>query len=144
MSDDPLVMYIIVRKSLEMSIGKTAVQVGHAVGGLDFKFFSLDKSVNNVYFDYQYEDNVAYRLEKIHSTFEDWRSSGATKITKGANEKEWAKLKEEFKNNEWMYLVVDMGKTELEPNTETVIGFWPMKKSEAPKSIQRLQLLKDK
>ena len=36
--EDPIVMYLIVRESLNMSIGKTAAQVGHAVQMLHLKY----------------------------------------------------------------------------------------------------------
>jgi peptidyl-tRNA hydrolase len=39
-------------------------------------------------------------------------------------------------------IVVDAGLTEIKPDSETVIGVHPMRKSEAPKLIKRLQVLK--
>lgn len=57
-----------------------------------------------------------------------------------ADEKEWVKLKND--NDLYTVIVKDLGLTELEPDTETVIGVYPMFKSQAPKIIKRLQLLK--
>lgn len=41
-----------------------------------------------------------------------------------------------------MVLVVDAGLTEIPSGSETVIGLWPMRKSQVPKTVKRLQVLK--
>jgi peptidyl-tRNA hydrolase len=39
-------------------------------------------------------------------------------------------------------IVVDSGLTEVAPGSATVIGLWPMYRSEASKIVKRLQALK--
>ena len=53
-----------------------------------------------------------------------------------ASDNEFEKLKK-IENH---VLVVDAGLTEIDPNTETVIAFIPINKSDAPKLIKRLRL----
>jgi len=66
--------------------------------------------------------------------------SGITKICLVADDKEWEKLK--LEQSHQMVLVQDAGKTEIPPNSETVIGLHPMLKSQRTKTLKRLQLLK--
>ncbi len=131
--EDPLVMYLIVREIVTMGVGKTAAQCAHASQMLQLKYQKLCEN---------------YLSLKIHrdsfddkfNIFEKWLSTSFRKVVLKADEKEWAKLKAEFKDS--MVLVVDSGLTEIAPNTETVIGLWPMYKSQVPKIVQRLQALK--
>jgi peptidyl-tRNA hydrolase len=131
--DDPLVMYLIVRETVTMGVGKTAAQCVHASQMLQLQYQKLCEN---------------YQSLKIHrdlfhnkfNIFEKWLSSSFRKVVLKADDKEWAKLKREFKDS--MVLVVDSGLTEIAPNTETVIGLWPMYKSQVPKVVQRLQALK--
>jgi PTH2 family peptidyl-tRNA hydrolase len=133
--EDPIVMYLIVRESLNMSIGKTAAQVGHAVNILCDKYtkYAVNCAIDG--------DNDCSVLSFAESDiYEEWKANSYRKVSLVADEKEWRKLKEEFGKS--MALVIDAGLTELEPNTETVIGLWPMKKSSRSKLIKRLQVLK--
>ncbi len=123
--EDPIIMYLIVRESLNMSIGKTAAQCAHAAQILLQKY----------YLDYFAE------IDDKHDLFRSWLNSSFRKVVLRADEKEWSKLKNEFTPNN-IALVVDAGLTELEPNTETVIGLTPMRKSQVPKLVKRLQVLK--
>lgn len=131
--DDPIIMYLVVRESLGMSIGKTAAQCSHAAQVLTINFFMHDKLSNMGNEQYEtYLNNL--------ELFSLWLKTYYRKVVLKADEKEWAKLKVEFKDS--MTLVVDSGLTELEPNTETVIGLMPMRKSTVPKLLKRLQVLK--
>jgi PTH2 family peptidyl-tRNA hydrolase len=129
---DPIVLYIIVRKSLGMDVGKIAAQVGHGVGmllGRYHDFESLQMVIDREYL-------VANRW-KIDIT-KEWLASSYRKVVLEANDKDWERLKEQLD----VFLVKDAGLTEVDPGSETVLIPWPMKKSEAPKIIQRLQVLK--
>lgn len=134
--EDPIVMYLIVRTEINMSIGKLPAQVGHAVGMQMLQYFKCILDCQR----------KGYNDQKILSTpqvymFDEWLNNSYRKVTLAANEKDWAKLKELYKKPEAV-IVVDAGLTELEPNTETVIGLLPMRKSERPKLVKRLQALK--
>lgn len=151
--EDPIVMYLIVRESLGMSIGKTAAQVGHAVGMLFLKYSEEDGYLNKLYKDYVhslYEDKSYGDIFRIYTShremeeriklFQKWMESSFRKVVLRADENEWKKLKTDLKNQ--IVLVVDSGLTELPPSTETVIGVFPMYKSQRPKILKRLQALK--
>lgn len=157
--EQSIAMYIIVRKSLEMSIGKTAVQCAHAAQLLTMNYFDLKRECANhqrlilnppfpfpdSVLDKYTEDRIQHAEQKYRelrpklSIFEEWIESSYRKIVLRASDKEWEVLKEEFKND--MVKVVDFGLTEIAPNSETCIAIWPMKKSLASKTIKKLQVL---
>lgn len=141
--EDPIVMYLVVRESINMSIGKTAAQCAHASQMLQIKYEKLHK--NLIYLrkaaqsgELAFSDHSDARA-KLESIFEQWMASSFRKVVLKADEKEWAHLKEESTDR---VIVVDAGLTELTPGTETVIGIWPLKKSLASKTLRRLQVLK--
>lgn len=127
---DPIIMYLIVRESLEMSIGKTAAQCSHAAQMLTLQYMN--------YKDIAHSSGL--KGSEWSLMFKEWLNTSFRKVVLKADEKEWIKIKESMVNS--MVLVVDAGLTELQPNTETVIGLFPMKKSEVPKVVKRLQVLK--
>ena len=124
-------MYLVARKSLRLSPGKLAVQVGHAV-----QYVSEDFAFLN-------EPNASpgeSEVKTLCATYRLWNGAGRhRKVLLGANEKDWEKIKAEKARH---YLVTDDGLTETAPNTETMIAFWPMRKSEATKTLSRLQAIK--
>lgn len=142
---DKLVMYLIVRESLNMSIGKTAAQVAHAAQKLQAEYQNLINKAES-YLPYLHncsaEDfsKIPRELLDRIEIFEKWFDNSAAKIVLKANEKEWLQLKEEFKDS--MVLIIDAGLTELTPNTETVMGLWPTYKFQISKSVKKLQTLK--
>jgi peptidyl-tRNA hydrolase len=165
---DPWVLYLIVRESLGMGVGKVVAQGGHAVGmiyehretlnrtntqyvaqakklqeeldkhsqvfmyeGPSEEFSRLVKEKNQI--SNKFFDNE----EKLHQ-LDQWRQNSFRKVVLRANDKEFEKIKAELE----CFVVRDAGLTEVAPGSETVIALWPMKKSEVPKLIQRLQVLK--
>lgn len=142
---DPITMYLVVRESLGMSAGKIGAQCGHAVGMLDRKH---DKQIAAIeaHFDPVYgppndlEGRIPERVKKALDIWYEWNQTSFRKVVLKADEKEWVKLKALAEVPK--VIVVDAGLTEIEPNTETVIGLWPMRKSERPVLVKRLQLLK--
>lgn len=135
MSTDELVMYLIVNDSLQMSPGKMAAQVGHAVDLLcemQSDYGSICTGYQLGYTDCSSETFSYSRLQE--ELFKQWRQQSRAKIILKANEIEWEKLKiiAEVK-------VQDEGRTEVAPGSITVLGFWPMIKSNAPKIIQFLK-----
>lgn len=144
--EDGLVMYLVVKKSLAMSPGKMAAQVGHAVGLLDQKFEEVQDRVNSIHemgllFGGLLKQEIIeeHELKPKFEAFNNWRNTFYGKIVLVASDRQW----EELKNFPDHVMVVDAGLTELQPNTETVIGLWPMLKSEAHETmIKKLQVLK--
>jgi peptidyl-tRNA hydrolase len=136
--EDPIIMYLIVRESLGMGVGKTAAQCAHASQMLLLKHLGLKQS-----FDYTAaahdEPHMRDAFDNI-TLFQEWLGSSFRKVVLKADEKEWAKLKEDMEPMDVM--VVDAGLTEIEPGSETVIGLHPMRKSLVGKLVKRLQVLK--
>lgn len=125
--DDVFVMYLVVRESLSMSPGKLCAQVGHAVMQLVDVYYKTLRGEG---------DNKFERIcERNNTDYFDWRFE-PTKVVLRANEEQWQELKKLP-----CTVVIDGGYTEVPPNSETVLGFWPMKKSDAPELIKSLKLL---
>lgn len=120
--EDPWVLYLIVRESLDMSTGKIAAQVGHAVG--------------MVYEAYIRDLNNSKSSDKIND-FKSWRSESFRKIALKADDKEWVKVKEQCE----CFVVRDAGFTQVKSGSETVIALFPMRKSNVPKIVRKLQVL---
>ncbi len=108
-----MLMYIVVRSSLGMSPGKMAAQVGHAA------HLSMRLNLGPEY------------------NWIKWNSGEYGKIILAADEKDWIKLKALPD----AVVVVDNGHTELDPGTETVVAFAPMRKEDRPGLLKRLRLL---
>lgn len=126
--DDPLVLYIVVRESLNMGPGKIGAQIGHGVGMLMGRYFWME---NDPGFD-----KYGIHRPKREIT-KEWLLSSYRKAVLKADDKEWEKLKQELD----VFLVRDAGLTEVDPGSETVLVLWPMRKSERPKIVKRLQAL---
>lgn len=153
--EDPIVMYLIVHESLGMGVGKTAAQCAHASQMLTLDYFELKDRSRLILKDIstlKEKPHAAHELliadlkkeytevgRKI-SIFGEWMASSFRKVVLRADDKDWAKLKTEFKDS--MVMVVDAGLTEIAAGSETVIGLWPMRKSQVPKTVKRLQVLK--
>jgi PTH2 family peptidyl-tRNA hydrolase len=151
--EDPIVMYLIVHESLNMSIGKTAAQSAHASQMLTLKYFTMKEASITLQKrmqpllnappqgDEMAKLKTAYaELSRPLSIFGEWLNSSFRKVVLRASDKEWAKLKEEFKDS--MVMVVDAGLTEIAAGSETFIGLWPVRKSQVSKTVKRLQVLK--
>ena len=147
--EDPIVMYLIVHETLDMSVGKTAAQAAHASQMLTLKYFEIKAESSKIQKSAHLfpEDQREQQMKTYtgHAPFisimGEWLKGSFRKVVLRADDKEWNKLKEEFKDQN-MVLVVDAGLTEIPGGSETVIGLWPMRKSQVPKSVKRLQVLK--
>lgn len=151
--EDPIVMYLIVHESLNMSTGKTGSQCAHAASMLTLEYFDIkeeSKTIQKQIAPLLRPKPEGAEMEKLKaryaklapqlSIFGEWLKSSFRKVVLKASDKEWQKLQEEFK--ETSLIVTDAGLTEIVAGSETVIGFWPMRKSQRPKIITRLQVLK--
>lgn len=143
---DPIVMYLIVKESLEMSIGKTAAQCAHGSQMLQLKFNTLEKELANLEnleetFGSLNPSEGAAR-EAIHPQyyiFQQWLDTSFRKVVLRANDHQFERLKKECPNH---IVVVDAGITEIAPGSETVLGLWPMHRSTCPKYLTKIQVLK--
>ena len=111
-------MFLVVRNDLKMSKGKIAAQCGHAVQWL---------TLNN------YNKNImrAY-LEGVHPKI----------VLKVNSEAEMDHLHLTCKQKKIScYQVIDVGRTQVPPNSKTVLGIGPVKREKAPGIIKTLKLL---
>lgn len=134
--EDPLVMYLVVKKSLEMSAGKTAAQCAHASQMLLLKYVEEKQELEGSSLC-NWEPNSSVDA-KAMEYFNEWLDTSFRKVVLVADDNKFEKVKS-LPNH---IVVVDAGLTEIDPGSETVIGCWPMKKSEAPQCIKKLQTLK--
>jgi peptidyl-tRNA hydrolase len=127
---DPYVMYTVVRKSLNMSTGKVGAQCQHA---MDY----LTREVERTEITF---DRVNWKEElTLRTTFRAWRDSqDHAKVVLGANDEEFEQVKLE---NPRHFPVVDLGYTQVAPNTVTCLGLWPMRKSQRSPILQKLRPL---
>ncbi len=146
--EDPIIMYLIVRESLGMSIGKTAAQCAHASQMLQLSFNELDfrlkelEDLKAMFGSRTDAESVEYLASlPQYEIFNHWLNSSFRKVVLKADDKEWDKLKLDLEEGIDV-IVVDAGLTEIASGSETVIGLWPMRKSKVGKLVKRLQVLK--
>lgn len=128
--EDKLIMYLIVRESLNMSVGKIAAQVGHAVQLINIRYHSLNDKIGR-------SDEETNMIHRYNFWVDHNANDGFTKIVCKASDKEWELLKLIYKPT----VVVDAGKTEVAPMSETVMSIFPVYKEERDKILKRLRLL---
>lgn len=111
------VIYLVVRNDLKMGKGKMAAQCGHAIQEL------LEKCPKPLYQDYM--------------------KCGYPKIVLKVNREvelltKWEEAKQMTRHHT---LVVDAGRTQLQPNTTTVLGIGPIEKEKAKSLVSDLKLM---
>lgn len=135
--EDPIVMYLIMRESLGMSLGKACAQSGHVTMMMHLKYRELlDEHKGQVFCGWGPSELPAHL-----ALYEKWLDSSFRKVTLGADDKEWAKIKAEL-SPEDIVIVEDAGLTEVPAGSETFIAVWPMYKSHRPRILKRLQAVK--
>jgi len=122
--EDEIVQYYVVNKELNMSHGKIAAQVAHIATIIAVDYC---RDMNNC---------ICRNKTKSEIQFEDWFKGDQKKIILKGKQKDLKRLIEQG-----FYYIKDLGLTEIEEGSLTVVGLPPMWKSEAQKYIKRLQLL---
>lgn len=114
---EPYIIYLVVRKDLKMGTGKIAAQCGHAI---QYLLELCPKPIWNIY-----------------------KKEGSTKVClKVDTDAEFQELKRMLGENNVMHrVVIDAGRTQIEPNTETCLGIGPVHKESVQKFVQNLKLL---
>lgn len=107
-SDLELYMYVLVNDDLKMGKGKIAGQVGHVVGLITEEI--IRKS---------YESNKG--VPDCYLRYINWKNTGHAKIILKATEEQ---MKSFIGYPESLY-VLDAGRTQIAPNSLTVLGFYP-------------------
>lgn len=123
-------MLFFVREDLNMSLGKTAAQVGHGVADLMIaNFHSI-----------QTQPGATHEQAEL---FEDWIEGHSVKITlRVTDEDELLEFYELGKRLGFpTVLVTDKGFTELEGDNHTVVGWGPVHKLDHHNYTSHLKLL---
>ena len=131
--EDPIIMYLIVRETLNMSAGKIAAQCAHAAQMLLLKYFDF------VLLDLTSDNRLPPFSRETAELFKEWLDGSFRKIVLKADDKEWIKIKDQLSDK--IVVVIDAGLTQVNPGTLTVIGVYPEYKSKCHKLIKRLQVL---
>ena len=128
--EDPIVQYYIVRTDLGMSAGKIGAQIAHGAQMFAFKYNELviEREFRNGPMDHDKE----YELTR------KWIDGSFRKVVLGGKANDFEKIKNEL----LVFSVRDAGLTEVEAGSETVLVLWPMIKSQRPKVLTKLQVLK--
>lgn len=130
---DPIVMYTVVRRRLNMSAGKVGGQCQHAMDyvGRDVEMLTRLDIRSGLHLTGPERDRL--------SIFREWQATVShTKVILGATDEEFAQVKVE---NPRFFLVIDSGRTEIAPNSETCLALWPMRKSDRSPLLQVLRPL---
>ena len=128
--ENEIIQYFIVNNEINISAPKLAVQIGHVATIITHEITKI-----------MYQPlNGEYINPNILISIDDWikwynNGKNQKKIILAGKEKQLLKL-----IDQGFYYIRDNGLTELLPNTLTVCGLPPMKRSEAQKYVKRLQL----
>jgi len=134
--EDSLVVYLVVRKDLNMGIGKVGAQCGHAVHLLDLEYRKFCE--NGAFWDPLVCGSGLPNLVQRITLWENMEENGGfTKLVLGAHDKDWFKLKEIYNP----IVVIDAGKTEVAPKTTTVMILPPMFRDERDPLLKKQRLL---
>lgn len=118
-------MYLVVNTELAMDKGKIAGQVGHAVARLTR---ILERR------------NLAHG-EPPRSAYDRWMDQGEPKIVLKGTEKLLLQLLAVYADKCAVVEVRDLGRTQIAPNSLTVVGFEPLDQRQAPTELASLKLL---
>jgi PTH2 family peptidyl-tRNA hydrolase len=108
LEQSPLYMYVLVNDDLKMGKGKIAGQVGHVVGLITEEI--IRKS---------YESSKG--IPDCYARYMVWKATGHTKVILKASQEQIEQL---IGEPESMY-IRDSGRTQIAPNSLTVLGFYP-------------------
>jgi PTH2 family peptidyl-tRNA hydrolase len=126
--EDPIIQYFIYNKDAKnykgnpLSTGKISAQCAHAAQMMLLRYFEFKKQGTN-------QDKV--------ELVEKWMQESFRKVVLKAKKKDFDKVKEDLD----CFLVRDAGLTEVDPGTETFLSLFPMRKSDVPDIIKKLQCL---
>jgi len=121
--DEKVVLYVVVRQSLKLIGGKIGAQVGHAV------MFIVEEAARKHW----------STTEDMRLLYREWRKGEYGKIVLAASDEDFLLAKMRYGTD---FLVVDNGHTQVDPNTETCVGIWPMRKKDRCDLLLRLKPLR--
>lgn len=135
--EDPLVMYFVVRKELDMTPGKLAAQCSHAAQMIVIRWYELMYKPLILKDPKEGINEQGLKQAGKELLMAAWLRESFRKVVLKASDKEFEKIKVELD----CFVVKDAGLTQVDPGSETCLVLWPIKKSTRPKIIKRLQVL---
>lgn len=129
MSNDSIILYIVLRQSLHLNLNETSQCVANATQHLLLKYFTWQVLGVKTKLDSLLND------EHVKMTTQ-WLSTQSKKAIVSADEDTWNQIKKEFCAGKDMFVVknVDCVKSEM----ETTLILWPMKNSQIPEYLKNL------
>ncbi len=119
-------MYLVARTDIGMSPGKLGVQCGHGVQ------LCLREA-----------ENATVSLNGGYPALTEWEDKDYPKVLLSGDEKKIEKLLRQLGETGIPHAkVVDLGRTELAPNTTTLVALGPLRRREAEHLVGRLQTYK--
>ncbi len=116
LSLDSYAMYIFVNTDLKMDKGKIGGQVGHVVQTI----------IEKILMDLIPMENPDDKTKEIINSYIKWKAhSGITKVVLKATQAELEDLMKDSRS----FHIRDAGKTQIAPNSLTVVGFCPALKT---------------
>lgn len=128
MSKDPLVLYIVVRQSLNMDNGEIAIQVGHIVEKFLLKYFKIQICSSKkelMQFNILSNEDLKHAKETT-----EWIEHSSLKIVLSADDQSWSDIKKEYGKE--LFIIKDNF------NSETALCFWPEHTSQISNMIKSL------
>lgn len=120
--DDEIKMYVLVNSTIRMKPGKIAAQVGHGVQAV-----------------------TEHMVRNRPAEWREYHNHGMhPKIVLRATEEEMYHLADTYKRRNarvWCTAIHDAGRTQLKPDTLTVVAFCPMTTADRPEELKRMKLL---
>jgi peptidyl-tRNA hydrolase len=129
--DDPLVCYVVVRGSLNMSAGKACAQCCHAVQRLFLQYCAAMAVETKIHSETKEHAHII--------TMTTWMKNGSRKVVLEATDEQWLRLKDEY--GKGAITIRDAGLTEVAEGTETAMALWPNNKSEFSSTIKQMRCL---
>jgi PTH2 family peptidyl-tRNA hydrolase len=120
-SSNDLVMYIVVNEDLKMKPGKIASQVAHIAGLITEEIIEKSFMINPT--------------PKECIDYKKWKLSGHAKIVLKASKQQMIELINVHKAR----YVIDEGRTQIEPESLTVVGFYP--RSDMKETMKSFKLM---
>lgn len=119
------VMYILVNTDLKMEKGKIAGQVGHVVGII------TEEIIRKAY------ESVTPESLEDYQNYENWiRKDMYTKVVLKATEPE---MRYALATEKKCRFIIDAGRTQIAPNSLTVVGFFP--RNDLEEKMKKFKLL---
>jgi len=129
--ENEIIQYFVVNNEIKISAPKLSAQIGHVATIITHEITKIMyQSLNGEYIN----PNILINIDDWIKWYDNGKNQ--KKIILAGKEKQLLKL-----IDQGFYYIRDNGCNELLPNTLTVCGLPPMKRSEAQKYVKRLQLL---